>query len=131
MVFTGIFTVVFLKRSLPRFKIIGILITVVGITSVGLSSAIFPVPGSNHHHGNQTMLTGATRTQMTVGEQMVYGYQHYTKGSYASSYSSSDSDTGGSMVLFGNALVIISQIMSAFQMVIEVRRFDHWSLVVF
>jgi hypothetical protein len=88
----GMFTVVFLKRSLARFKVVGIMITVVGITAVGLSSTIFPVPAAaSGGSGNATTTltaygSGATPTPAPTA-----------------------AGSGNSMVLFGNLLVIISQ----------------------
>jgi len=116
MVFTGMFTVLFLKRTLPRYKVIGIAITVVGITLVGLSSTIFPIPDGDSGSGGHK-----NDTSSGVGFL-------YPEHSYGSSYNSggsggSGSTKGGSMVLVGNALVVISQLMSAFQMVIEVGAF--------
>jgi len=72
--FTGLFTVVFLKRKIKDYQWLGIVVVIAGVSLVG----------------------GA---------------------SYIGSSSSSTSSAG--LVMTGNVLVVVSQIMSAFQMVVE------------
>lgn len=75
IIFTAIFSVIFLKRKLKTFHRIGVFITVVGITLVGLAS----------------FLESGKKKK----------------------------DKSGSLVMVGNLLVVLSQVLSACQMVVE------------
>ena len=79
IVFTALLSVIFLKRKLWGYHYLGLLLTITGVTLVGLSSIM---------------------------------------GAKASA-STGKSTKGASMVFLGNIMVILSQLMSATQMVVE------------
>jgi drug/metabolite transporter (DMT)-like permease len=97
--FTAIFSVLFLNRKLQTFHWCGMGLTVVGVTMIGLSSILGVTPKAD--------VTAPGPSSSSAGEADDDGY-------FTSLTSSPHS-----MVWVGNVLVVLSQLMSATQMVIE------------
>lgn len=121
--FTAIFSVIFLNRKLYAFHWVGMGLTVVGVTAIGLSSII----GANHaaQAGSGGSYSPAPSPASDGG--ILFLFNGVGTMSSPSSVgpslapSPSGSATGGAAgkQLLGVVLVVVSQLMSATQMVVE------------
>ena len=105
--FTAIFSVIFLKRKLQLFHWTGMGLTVVGVTMIGLSSILSTpsVTPSSATTPSSSSSSSSSSSGSTDDGQFLLGMF--------------DTASPHSMVWFGNVLVVVSQLMSATQMVIE------------
>ncbi|KAJ2849343.1 hypothetical protein IWW36_002701 [Coemansia brasiliensis] len=72
VVFSGLFSVVFLGHRLERFQVISLVMVVVGVTIVGLSNVISP-PASAHHttaEANHNVFKAAVGVVLVLGAQL-------------------------------------------------------------
>ena len=123
ILFTGMLSVVFLKRKLERFHFIGMGITIVGITIVGFASIYSPMTPLV-----EDCCCTLNKSEVGVlGGDDGYGHCSRTDGAFIISPADEDykvcSDDEGSkdsqLVVVGDILIIASQVMSGFQMVVE------------
>ena len=134
--FTAIFSVLFLNRKLYAFHWVGMGLTVVGVTMIGLSSIVGGDDASHgggssghHHHGNSTTSLGMLLLNPVVAMWQAAaapapspaepGPAPLSPSPYPFSPSPSPHQNAASMVWIGNVLVVVSQLMSATQMVVE------------
>lgn len=108
--FTAIFSVLFLNRKLQTFHWTGMGLTVVGVTMIGVSSILAgpshhaPYPVSSSPSPSPPPYTPTSDSSFSAGEEML-PHTHVNSPT--------------NLVWIGNLLVIVSQLMSATQMVIE------------
>ena len=124
ILFTGVLSVVFLKRKLERFKWVGMAITIVGITIVGVSSVNAPLTPSISNcccqHGGRNYTSSGSTTQdfdactQDPNRKMVSPLDD----AYAACAGAHE-DHSSHMTGIGDLLIIVSQLMSGFQMVVE------------
>ncbi|KAI7826807.1 hypothetical protein BX661DRAFT_183494 [Kickxella alabastrina] len=77
VIFSGVFSVLFLGHRLERFQIISLLLVVVGVTIVGLSN-IFSPPPQNYSLGETPDAIDANAWKATLGVILVLGAQVFT-----------------------------------------------------
>ncbi|KAJ2237756.1 hypothetical protein H4R99_000717 [Coemansia sp. RSA 1722] len=83
VIFSGLFSVLFLGHRLERFQIISIMMVVVGVTIVGLSNVISPAPHSyNTKDGENSEAVDADLWKATLGVSLVLGAQIFTASQF-------------------------------------------------
>ncbi|KAJ1721135.1 hypothetical protein LPJ53_004320 [Coemansia erecta] len=81
VVFSGLFSVLFLGHRLERFQIISLLLVVLGVTIVGLSNIISPAPHA-FAPGESPEAVDANAWKAVVGVTMVLGAQIFTAAQF-------------------------------------------------
>ena len=124
ILFTGVLSVVFLKRKLERFKWAGMAITIVGITIVGVSSVNAPLTPSisncccQHQNKNYTS-SGSTTAEFDACTSDPHRKMVSPLDAAYAACAGGHEDHSSHMTGIGDLLIIVSQLMSGFQMVVE------------
>ncbi|KAJ1822954.1 hypothetical protein LPJ56_000462 [Coemansia sp. RSA 2599] len=80
VIFSGLFSVLFLGHRLERFQVVSIILVVVGVTIVGLSNVISPAPQSQPDESPESVDAGLWKAML--GVVLVLGAQVFTASQF-------------------------------------------------
>jgi len=114
IIFTGILSVLFLRRQLQWFRWVGILFVIGGLVTVGTTDILFPPPPKNGTDVNATSAISDPRYYRS------FGGDRLIMGERAVSAAVDDDDAHSTTeIMIGDILIISAQVIVATQMVYE------------
>ena len=125
ILFTGMLSVVFLKRTLKRYEIVGMAITIMGITVVGVASVKAPMTPLKANCCCTELLNSAGVMGDADGgtyDLCAVKQPHFIVAPADPAYalcSGGEGSKDAHLTFVGDMLIIVSQMMSGFQMVVE------------
>ncbi|XP_059085248.1 solute carrier family 35 member F6-like [Tigriopus californicus] len=111
IIFTGLFSRIFLRRRFQWFKWFGIGLIIIGLAVVGLCDMLYLHPA---HHKNETLVETQSNLQSPLFHAEYYGGSIQGLNALVSESNKSSSD-----VLLGDILIVCAQVIVATQMVYE------------
>ncbi len=132
IVFTGLFSRIFLRRHLGPLKWLGIAFVIAGLAVVGVSDMVYSKGGGGGGGKNDTLLLLSDNHRPLFHQEYVGGSIRggnpddldsdfvMVDGEFVSlGYSSSESNRSSSDIILGDVLIVCAQVIVATQMVYE------------